>query len=122
METTLVKFSQGLNEASTGICVVVVMSHGEKEGICSKDGNQKSKEEWMLARRGGKKSKLPTKREQKRLRRAEKVKSNKIEAEKSKIQTQDDVQDQVQAQVQAQTQVQARTELVATVLLFLKIN
>ena len=38
METTLVKFSQGLNEATTGICIVVVMSHGEKEGICSKDG------------------------------------------------------------------------------------
>ena len=74
------------------------------------NNSRKSKEEWMLERRGGKKSKMPTKREQKRLRRLEKVNSNKIEVEKRKAQTQILIQDRAQAQAQTQILTQGRAQ------------
>ena len=51
----------------------------EEDGL---NDSQKSKEEWKLEKRGGKKSKIPTKREQKRLRRLVRAKTDKMEADK----------------------------------------
>ena len=50
----------------------------EEDGL---NDSQKSKEEWKLEKRGGKKSKIPTKREQKRLRRLVRAKTDKMEAD-----------------------------------------
>ena len=38
MEEKLTLFAQGLTKANTGLCIVIVMSHGPKDGIYSKDG------------------------------------------------------------------------------------
>ena len=75
--------------------------------------SQRSKEYWKLQKRGGKKSRMPTKREQKRLRRLEKAKADKTESDKlkTKVQAQtraqavDDKVHDAQAQAKVQSQI-----------------
>ena len=93
-------------------------SDEEEEEEDEQDTSLKSKEEWMLARRG-KKSKLPSKRELKRARRAERAKLGKLEAlrtatfQKEKEKEKGGAPQKKQVQVTDQAQAQAESTYLA---------
>ena len=71
------------------------------------DKSLQSKEEWKLMKRG-KETKMPTKRDKKRLRRIAREKENKIEARRhAKEEKEKDLQAKEQVRAQAQAQAQA---------------